>query len=116
MPAALTGAAGAAALALAVLLAGWLVARLLSRLADWEPAGPIALVAAAPLLPRLPLMLGLSADDLLPLLGVGLLVWRQPVPRLTGDRLLRWILLAVAVATVARTGTEIGRASCRERV
>ena len=107
MPSGVPGAVGAAALALAVLLAGWLVARLLSRLADWEPAGPIALVAAAPLLPRLPLMLGLSADDLLPVLGVALLVWRQPVPRLTSDRLLRWILLGVAVATVARTGTAL---------
>jgi O-antigen ligase len=73
--------------------------------AGWRPPSGIALIAAAPVLPHIPLALGLSIDDLLPLLGLGLLVWRQPLPRLTSDRLLRFILAAIAVALLARTAT-----------
>jgi O-antigen ligase len=75
--------------------------------AHWRPARGIALIAAAPVLPHIPIALGLSIDDLLPLLGLGLLVWRQPVPRPTSDRLLRFILLAIAVALLARTATAL---------
>ena len=73
----------------------------------WRTASGIALIAAAPVLPHIPIALGLSIDDLLPLLGLGLLVWRQPVPRLTSDRLLRFILAAIAVALLARTATAL---------
>lgn len=91
-----------AAGAVVVLLAAAFLARLISRWTAWEPAGPIALIAAAPVVPRVPLFFSLSLDDLLPLLGLGMLLWRLPVPRLTTDRILRAVLVAVAVATVAR--------------
>ena len=107
MPLQSAGPVVVAALAIGVLLAGALAARILSEWVDWGPAGPIALIAAAPLLPHVPLAQSLSADDLLPLLGLGLLVRSQPVPRLTGSRTLRWLLAAVAVATVARVGTAL---------
>ncbi|MDP9467933.1 MAG: hypothetical protein M3P32_04235, partial [Chloroflexota bacterium] len=94
-----------AAVAICVLLAGALVARILSRWASWEPAGPIALIAAAPVLPSVPLVASLSAEDLLPLLGLGMLIWRQPVPSIASDRILRWILVGVAIATAARIAT-----------
>ena len=91
---------GAAAVGLVVAAA--FLARLISRWAAWEPAGPIALIAAAPIVPRVPLLFSLSLDDVLPLLGLAMLVWQRPVPRLTADRLLRAVLLAVAAATIAR--------------
>ncbi|MDP9467934.1 MAG: O-antigen ligase family protein [Chloroflexota bacterium] len=93
--------------AIVVLLAAALLARLISRWAAWEPAGPIALIAAAPIIPRVPLLFSLSLDDLLPLLGLGMLLWRLPVPRFTNDRILRAVLVAVAVATLARIASAL---------
>lgn len=93
--------------ALALLAAAVLSARLISRLTTWEPAGPIALIAAAPMVPRIPLVASLTSDDLLPLVGLGLLAWRMPFPRLTADRWLRAVLLAVVVVTVARVASAI---------
>ena len=94
-------------LGVGILLGGAVVARLLTRWTGWGPAGGVALIVAAPLAPHVTIASSLSADDLLPLLGLGLLAWRRPVPRLTGDRLLRWILVAMAVATLARIGTAL---------
>ena len=93
--------------AAAVLAAGFLGARIISRLADWAPAGPIALIAAAPLVPRIHLIASLTADDLLPLLGLGLLVLRTPFPGLTSDRWARAALVAVAIATTARIASAV---------
>lgn len=98
---------GRAAIAGVVLLAGLLFAQWLSRSASWAPAGPISLIAAGPLLPHVPLISSVSADDLLPLVGVAMLVWRQPVPTLSRSRLVRWTLAAVAVATLARVATAL---------
>lgn len=92
---------------LLVVAAGFLAARRISAWAAWEPAGPIALIAAAPVVPRIPLFMGLSADDLLPLLGLGMLFWRLPAPRMTRDWLLLGLLLAVAVATAARIASSL---------
>ena len=86
----------------ALLAAAILGARIISRRTSWEPAGSIALIAAAPVVPRIPLVASLTADDLLPLLGVGLLVLRTPFPRPTADRWARGALLAVGLATIAR--------------
>jgi O-antigen ligase len=61
--------AGVAALAgAAFLVAGWV-----SKLAGWEPAGPLTLLAAVPLVPFVPLARGLSLDDVLPVTGLLLL-------------------------------------------
>ena len=95
------------ALALTVVASAAFAARTLSRWAAWDPAGPIALIAGAPVLPHVSLFFSLSLDDLLPLVGLLMLVWRRPVPRLTSDRLLRWLLLAVAVVTIARIATAV---------
>jgi O-antigen ligase len=48
-------------------------ARWVSALAGWPPAGPLALLAATPMLPYAPLGLGLSLDDIAPLVGLLLL-------------------------------------------
>jgi len=91
-----------AAGAVILLLAAAFLARLISRWAGWEPAGPIALIAASPIVPRVPLLFSLSLDDLAPLLGLAMLLWQLPIPRVTSDRILRIVLLAVALATLAR--------------
>jgi O-antigen ligase len=94
-------------LGIGVVAAGAIAAWGISRRIGWSAAGPLALIASAPLVPHVSLVLSLSADDLLPLLGLGVLIWRQPAPRPTTDRLLRWILIAVGIATVARIATAL---------
>ena len=96
-----------AAGAVILLLAAAFLARLISRWAGWEPAGPIALIAASPIVPRVPLLFSLSLDDLAPLLGLAMLLWQLPIPRVTSDRILRIVLLAVALATLARVASAL---------
>lgn len=96
-----------AAGAFALLVAAAFLATRISRWADWRPAGPIALIAAAPLVPRIPLLYSLSLDDVAPVLGLGLLALQLPFPRPTNDRLLRIVLVAVAFATLARIGSSV---------
>jgi O-antigen ligase len=88
--------------AVVLVLAAAFLARFLSRRTGWEPAGPIALIAAVPFVPYVPLISGLSLDDMLPIVGLVMLAWRTRVPRLTTDRLLRVVLLAIAVTVLAR--------------
>ena len=109
-----TGPVAPAALGLAVVVLAAVAARALSRWAAWAPAGPVALVAMAPVLPHVPLFLSLSLDDLLPLVGLALLVWREPAPRLTRDRVLRWVLIAAAVATAARIASAVANGGTLE--
>jgi O-antigen ligase len=92
---------------LVALMAGFVAARFISRWAAWEPAGPIALIAAAPVVPRIPILFSLSSDDLLPLLGIALLIWRMPVPRLPKDRILLGLLVAAAITTLARIASAL---------
>ena len=58
-------------LALLVVIAGGglAAALLISRRSAWPPAGPLALIAATPLIPSLPVAYGLSTDDVLPVVG-----------------------------------------------
>jgi hypothetical protein len=69
--------AGSAAIA----LGGLLFARQATRRAGWAAAGPFLLIAATPLVPSHPIASGLSLDDILPLVGVALLIplvpWRS---------------------------------------
>jgi O-antigen ligase len=94
-------------LAVAILLIAFLAARQISSLTRWRPAGPIALLAATPLLPNIRLGLHLSADDLLPIIGLGILIWQGPLPSWTQSRVFRIALAALAVATVARVASAI---------
>ena len=98
---------GLVAIGAIVLVAAVLLATGISRWTDWRPAGPIALIAAAPLVPRIPLLFSLSLDDLTPLVGLGMLTLQLPLPRFTGDRILRVVAAAVAVATLARIGSAV---------
>jgi O-antigen ligase len=95
------------ALGATVLLVSGLLALLISRRLAWGPAGPLALIAAAPVVPRIPLLFSLTLDDLTPLLGLGMLALQLPFPRLTSDRIFRIVLFAVALATIARVGSAL---------
>lgn len=94
-------------IAIVVLLVGFIAARQISAWTRWRPAGPIALLAATPLIPNIRLGLHLSADDLLPLIGLGLLIWQGPLPSWTRSRVFRVALVSVIVATVARVASAI---------
>ncbi|MDP9250788.1 MAG: O-antigen ligase family protein [Chloroflexota bacterium] len=96
-----------AVLAAALVVGAVMVARQISRRLAWDPAGPIALIAAAPLLPHVAVIASVSFDDLLPLVGLGMLAWRLPVPRLSRDPLVRGLLVAVLVALAARVASAL---------
>ena len=97
----------AVTLAIGILLVAFLAARQISSMARWRPAGPIALLAATPLIPNIRLGLHLSADDLLPLIGLGMLIWQGPLPSWTRSRLFQVALVSLFVATVARVASAI---------
>lgn len=91
------------AVGLAILLAcGLAAAWIIARWTGWRAAGAIALIVAAPLVPYHPLALGLSADDLLPLLGLLLLLPGTRLPSWSRDRPIQVVLVGVMVAVIAR--------------
>ena len=95
------------ALAIGVVVVGGMAARWISRLTSWKPAGPLLLIAAAPTVPFVPLAFSVSLDDLLPIVGLVMLAWRSPVPRLTSDRILLVVLVAVAVTFLVRIASAL---------
>lgn len=94
-------------IAIGILLVAFLAARQISAVARWRRAGPIALLAAAPLIPNIRLGLHLSGDDLLPLAGLAILIWQGPLPAWTRSRLFRIALVSLLIATVARVASAI---------
>jgi O-antigen ligase len=101
-------------LAVGIVVVAFLAARQISAIARWRPAGPLVLLAATPLVPNIVIGLHLSTDDVLPLVGLGLLVWQGPLPSWPRSRLFQIALIAVFLATVARVlsaianGTDLG--------
>ncbi len=94
-------------LAAGIVAAGWLVSHLVSRWRGWAAAGPLALLVAAPLVPHLEVISRLSTDDLLPLLGLALLLPTVPRPRISSSWLWRAGLVAVAIAIAMRAASTI---------
>ena len=76
------------------------VALLLGREAGWQPAVPLVPIVATPLVPALPIAMGISTDDVLPAVGIvlGLLLldWRDAL-RIGWPR----VLVAGAVLMIA---------------
>lgn len=74
-----------APVALGLALVAAASATFISKKLGWGPAGALALFAATPLVPHVPLGLGLSLDDVLPLLALAMLgalvPWRKRTPR-----------------------------------
>jgi hypothetical protein len=62
-------------------------ARQADRRTGWRAAGPFLLVAATPLVPNQPVLLGFSLDDVLPLFGVAMMIPMLPWRRI---RSYRW--------------------------
>jgi hypothetical protein len=97
------------AVAVAAAIGGWSV----GRRVGWAPAGPLVVLAATPLVPHLPIWLGISTDDVLPgmavVLGLRAVPWRswravRPPPLLTvgaGAAALAGVIASAANATDA---------------
>jgi hypothetical protein len=89
-----------AGLALAIVAIGLTAGLWLSRRTAWGPAGGLALLVATPLVPHVPVAAGLSLDDILPILGIALLVATVDLRRLATVK-VPWLLvigLALAIA------------------
>jgi hypothetical protein len=87
-------------LAAAILAVGFVAGLWVQRLTGWGPAGGLALLVATPLIPHVPVVGGLSLDDLLPLLGIGFLAATVELRRIVTVR-VPWLLvigLALAIA------------------
>ena len=88
----------------AVLVAAVLLATGISRWIDWRPAGPIALIAAAPLVPRIPLLFSLSLDDLTPLVGLNIFLasyrFKRPVLEVCRAALPMMAILGAGVLVI----------------
>jgi O-antigen ligase len=97
----------AAVAILGVCVAGWVAARVISAWTDWRPAGPIALLLAAPILPHVPIGAHLSLDDLLPVVGLALLVWFRPQLLITRNTLLRTGIAVLVALIVIRSISSI---------
>jgi hypothetical protein len=100
---------------LGVSAVAWAAARVISGWTNWRPAGPIALLLAAPILPHVPIGAHLSLDDLLPVVGLGLLVWFRPRLSITRNTLLRTgiaVLVALivlrSISSIVNGGTLVG--------
>lgn len=94
-------------LACGIVVGGLLVSHFVSRWRGWAGAGPLALLVAAPLVPRIELLSRLSTDDLLPLLGLALLLSTVARPRMSGRWLWRIGLAAIAITVVTRAVTTV---------
>jgi O-antigen ligase len=103
------------------------LARQADRRTGWRAAGAFLLVAATPLVPNQPVLLGFSLDDVLPLFGVGLMLplvpWRrirdfrwQPSPGTTIAFVGIAIMIAAALLSAflnAGDPFELGRLAVR---
>ncbi|MCV0384738.1 MAG: O-antigen ligase family protein [Erythrobacter sp.] len=96
-----------AAIAGASVLTAWAI----SRASRWQPAGPLALLVAAALVPTVPIGFHVSTDDIPPLIGLGMLVYSRPWPGVPGGRLWRVGLGAVILAVVARVLASVANAT-----
>jgi O-antigen ligase len=76
--------------------AGWWLA----RRSAWAPAGGLALLVATPLVPHVPVLGGLSLDDILPLVGILFLAVGLDLRRLRSVR-IPWLLVSGLVILVA---------------
>jgi O-antigen ligase len=97
---------GAAILAIGIVAGLWL-----SRATGWGPAGGLALLVATPLIPHVPVVGGLSLDDLLPLLGIGFLVATVDWRRITAVKVPWLLVIGLALAIAAGIVSSIANAA-----
>jgi len=88
-----------AGLTLLIVVLGAVSGWWLGRRTSWAPAAGLALLAATPLVPHVPVVGGLSLDDILPLLGIAFLAVAVDLRRLFTAR-LPWLLVAGLVILI----------------
>jgi hypothetical protein len=88
-------------LAMLIAAVGLLGGLWIKRRTDWAPAGGIALLVATPLVPFVPVLGGLSLDDILPLVGIALLATAVDLRRLRTVRAPRLLLVGLVLAVAA---------------
>ena len=71
-----------AGLTLLIALVGAASGWWLARRTSWAPAAGLALLVATPLVPHVPVLGGLSLDDILPLFGIAFLAFAVDLRRL----------------------------------
>jgi O-antigen ligase len=77
--------------------AGWW----LDRRTAWAPAAGLALLAATPLVPHVPVLGGFSLDDILPLLGIAFLAFAVDLRHLRSVRMPRLLVAGLVVLVAA---------------
>lgn len=87
-------------LAAGILAIGLAAGLWVQRLAGWGPAGGLALLVATPLVPHVPIVGGLSLDDLLPLLGIGFLAATVDLRRILTVK-VPWLLVIGLILAIA---------------
>jgi O-antigen ligase len=102
------------ALAIGIAVVGLLGATWVARRTAWVPAAGLALLVATPLVPNVPLVSGLSLDDILPLLGIAVLAVSVDLRRLAAVRppllLLAGLVLLIAAGTLSSVVNATGPA------
>jgi len=73
----------------------------IARRTGWAPAGGLAILVATPLIPFVPVLGGLSLDDVLPLIGITLLATAVDLRRLRTVRVPRLLSIGLILAIVA---------------
>ena len=90
-----------AGLAVLIGVVGVFTGRWVARRTGWAPAGGIALLVATPLVPFVPVIGGLSLDDVLPLVGIAFLASAVDLRRLKTVRVPRLLMAGLLLAIVA---------------
>jgi O-antigen ligase len=98
-------------LAVAIAVAGLLAGLWVARLTGWAPAAGLALLVATPLVPHVPVVAGLSLDDILPLLGIAFLATAVDLRRLASVRVPWLLVVGLAIVVVAGIVSSLVNAS-----
>ena len=98
-------------LAAAILVIGFLAGLWVQRATGWGPAGGLALLVATPLVPHVPVVGGLSLDDLLPLLGIGFLAATVDVRRILTVKVPWLLVIGLTLAIAAGIASSIANAA-----
>jgi len=98
-------------LSIGIAVVGLIAGRWLSRRTGWAPAGGTALLVATPIVPFVPVVSGVSLDDILPLLGIAFLAAAVDLGRLRRVKVPWLLVVGVALAVGAGVASSLANAS-----
>jgi hypothetical protein len=98
-------------LSITLVVVGVVAGRLVARRTAWAPAGGLALLVATPLIPHVPVLGGLSLDDILPLVGIAFLATTVDLRRLATSRVSWLLIVGLALAIAAGIVSSLVNAS-----